>query len=86
MGYSNPLMGLGGSAGDAASWPQGMSQPTQEVTDLSPHVDGGPASARGTVNGSGVGVQPAYDAAMVIAAALVLLWVLGGFSLRQHNL
>lgn len=82
MPFANSMFA---GVGDQSSWPQGMAQPTREVTDLTPHVDGGPHSTRGTMASGGNNVAVLYDAAVIIGVALTLLWVLGGLSLRQHN-
>lgn len=82
MGFSNPLFA---SAGDSSGFPQGMAQPTQKVEDLSPHVDGGQRSTRGTMSGN-ASTMPVYDAAIVVGLSVVLLWIMGAFSFRNHNL
>lgn len=82
MPFNNSLFA---QVGSNASWPQGQAQPTHKVDDLSPHVDGGQQSTRGTMSGN-VSTTPVYDAAIIVAIALTILWIAGGFSLRNHNL
>lgn len=61
--------------------------PVRPVTDLSPHVDGGPNSARlSTVSAANDDRGTLHDAAAIVAVAFVLLWVAGAFSFRNHNL
>lgn len=77
-----------GSVGDSGGWGMGNSTPqaTATVTDLSAHVDGGPASSRG----SNVVVQESakmnlYSSAAIVLAALVLLFLSGAIVFRSHN-
>lgn len=78
---------MGFDIGNAGSWSHGMTRPVRPVTDLTPHVDGGPASARGSnavANPDDRGTL--HDAAALVIAALVLLWIAGAFTFRNHNL
>lgn len=89
MAYANHLAaGMGmSSTGDASGWRHGMSQPVAKVTDLSAHVDGGPASNRGTNTvADDDDKMTLYDAAIIVGLSVILLWVFGAFSFRAHNL
>lgn len=81
MGYD-----FGTSMGDLSGWPGGVSAPTAKVTDLSAHVDGGPASARGTNQVTVAGAQMnMYMSAGIVGLALVLLALSGGIVFKSHN-
>lgn len=59
--------------------------PTRPVTDLSPHVDGGPNAAvapAGSYDDRGT----LHDAAAIVAVALIVLWLSGAMAFRSHNL
>lgn len=60
------------------------------VTNLSPHVDGGPSSARGAA-GSNAGTSRAdkmclHTACGIVLLALVLLWAMGALVFRTARL
>lgn len=59
--------------------------PVRPVTDLSPHVDGGPSGSAVTSVDYDDRTN-LHDAAAIVAIAVILLWVAGAFSLRNHNL
>jgi len=66
------------------NWPA-ASASTVKVTDLSAHVDGGPASSRGAANPN-VDRTQLHDAAFIVIAAVVLLYLMGGIVFRKWNL
>lgn len=84
---------LGGSPGDASGWQGGLAQPTQAITDLSAHVDGGevgrfghpsasPVSGTGSVNGA---KATSHYAAGIVLASIIALWVLGLLVFKGSN-
>ena len=66
----------------------GQGQHTQPVHDLSPHVDGGPASAKGTSNASATASDKAvlHIACGIVLTALVLLWAMGALVFSSARL
>lgn len=76
---------VGASVGNASGWLNGFTTPTAPVTDLSPHVDGGPVHAN---VGSNVNADTSvlHIAAGIVIVALVLLWVLGALVIKTANL
>jgi len=73
-------------AGNRAGWIGGQT-PVTPVTDLTAHVDGGQNSSRRTNAAQSVGGNgQLYDAVGIVAIALILLWVMGALSFRNHNL
>lgn len=75
---------IGAMAGNRASWFGGATA-VHPVTDLTAHVDGGQDSSRLT-NAVNADSSSLYDAVAVVALALILLWVMGALSFRNHNL
>jgi beta-lactamase regulating signal transducer with metallopeptidase domain len=59
----------------------GNTQASQPVTNLSPHVDGGPASARGAAGSNAASSADdkmcLHVACGIVLAAVLLLWVMG---------
>jgi hypothetical protein len=72
-----------GSVGDLLNYGP-MPQHTEKATDLSPHVDGGPASASHTNRATDRAVL--HTAVAIVLIALVLLWLMGGLVFRSATL
>lgn len=73
--------------GDMSGWPGGTAQATKPVTDLSPHVDGGPQGASGgnaTANAQSVKVM--HLMAAIVLIALAVLWLSGALVFRGARL
>lgn len=71
-----------------SSAPHGVSEPrpVRPVTDLSPHVDGGPDSTRGSNKVSDADARKnLWDAAAIVIAAVLFLWLSGALVFRSHN-
>lgn len=73
-----------GAVGDLVNYGPAP-QPTQKVTDLSPHVDGGQASARGS-NATASDKRILHTAIAIVLLAVVFLWLLGGIAFRSATL
>lgn len=65
-------------------------QASTPVTNLSPHVDGGPSSARGAAGSnaamSGDDKAVCHIACGTVLAALILLWLMGALVFRTARL
>ena len=71
-----------GLVGDKMGYTDG--QASIPVTDLSSHVDGGQSavSAHANTNSSDLETTVLYGGAAIVAAALGVLWFLGGIAFR----
>lgn len=59
-------------------------QPTEKATNLSPHVDGGQASALHTNTATDTRIL--HTAIAIVLVALLLLWLMGGLVFRSATL
>jgi hypothetical protein len=75
-----------GNVGDLLNYGP-VPQSTEKVTDLSPHLDGGNASASGTNAGATDSDKMVLHTAIaIVLTALVLLWALGGLVFTSARL
>ena len=74
--------------GNAAGWLNGHASPSTPVTDLSPHVDGGPVNAQrnSNANATGDGKAALHMGAAIVVGALVALWLMGVIVFKSANL
>lgn len=79
------LAGLAQVPGDSSGWQGGTAQYTIPVTDLRPHVDGGPNSGRNTASNDDAMGTMRLSAGIVLVSA-VLLAVMATTLFRSVNL
>ncbi len=77
---------LSGIIGNRSGWPGGVAQATVPVTNLTPHVDGGGASAQ-TANRAADpdSRQTLYWSAAIVFLAVALLWSGGTLVFKGSN-
>jgi len=78
MAFTNSLL-----AGDASGWPGSIS-PVTQVTDLSAHVDGGPAATRGTNADADWDDMLTVHAGVILMVFLFALIVAWHWFMRKH--
>lgn len=75
-----------GNVGDLLSY-GAVPQHTEKATNLSPHVDGGTSSAKGSnTSASADARRILHTSIAIVLIALVLLWALGGIAFRSATL
>lgn len=76
---------IAGAVGNASGWLEGNASPSTPVTDLSPHVDGGPNSAQPHSNQNS-DKAVLHIAVIYVLTALALLWFMGVVVIRTARL
>ena len=76
------LIGGGGGTGNTSVWAGGIS-PMTPVTDQSQHYTGAGSATGANAQAPVAAKAVMYISAGIVVGAIVLLWLLGGISLRS---